>query len=204
MSDISISNFISSDKMNNTTLDDLNLYISKLNFISNIPENSKPCYNTDTYISKNAWFVKFRRRWAGEEGVDGLEYITKILDSCDQIYRMCLQKLTINSLCIIDDLKNLHTALKNSEQGFENLVKTYSDQKKVMTGYNNCKTKSMELAKKINRILLREKKFIKTTDGSENSDGSDEKNITLSLVLTEKSKTSFFTTNDMVLLKSVP
>ncbi len=131
--------------------------ISKLNFIGTIPENTKPCYNTDTLISKNAWFVRIRRRWAGEEGEEGIKYVAKVLDSCDLNYRMCLEDnlgdKNITSNDHIPNLSSLRTALRNSMIGFDNLINTYSDQKKVVDGYMEIKTKILILINNINTYL---------------------------------------------------
>ena len=197
---------------------DLEECVSKLNFISNIPENNKPCYNTNTYISKNAWFVRIRRRWAGEEGEEGVEYVSKVLDSCDRIYRMCLSQQDVNNLCL---------ALENSVPGFDNLIKTYSDQSKVQKGYVECKKRVNELIHKIKQVRSGENKskppkppkrllsYFSGWGGDDEDDYDDnydydeteydtkKKSMSLSLVISEKSssKTSFFGANDMVLLK---
>ena len=196
---------------------DLEECVSKLNFISNIPENNKPCYNTNTCIAKNAWFVRIRRRWAGEEGEEGVEYVSKVLDSCDRNYRMCLSQ---------QDVNKLYLALENSVSGFDNLIKTYTDQSKVQKGYIECKKRVNELMRKIKQARSEHnkpkppkppKRLLSYFSGWGGDDEDDydnydydetefdtkKKSMSLSLVISEKSssKTSFFGANDMVLLK---
>ena len=108
--------------------EDLDNIISCLHFISTIPPNHKPCFNNQTIIEKTAWFATFRRRWNSEKGEDGVEFVKKILDSCDKCYRMCYNSA-------------LETALKNSRDGFLNLILTYSDQTEVSKGYTQCLNK---------------------------------------------------------------
>jgi len=191
---------------------DLDSCVSKLNFISTIPENNKPCYNTNTYISKNAWFVRIRRRWAGEEGQEGVDYVNKVLDSCDRNYRMCLN--SENNA----NLTKLRTALKNSVPGFDNLIRTYSDQKSVEEGYQKCKIRVTELIQSVQIPKPRKIKgltsyFSGWDDDYDNYDDYEsdiekkpenlrKNTMTLSLVISETSSSkSFFNSNDMVLLK---
>ena len=53
--------------------------ISLLDFVSTIPSGHKPCYKTKTTVSKDAWFVTFKRRWNGEKGEYGIDHINKVL-----------------------------------------------------------------------------------------------------------------------------
>jgi hypothetical protein len=120
--------------------------ISVLNFIATIPENHKPCYGSKTTISKSGWFVKIRRRMNYEKGEDGVKYINDVLDSCDQHYRMCHDNMSIPDkdmdmdidTCNIYDLSD---ALTISISGFNNLIITYNDQKRVSRGYEKCKSR---------------------------------------------------------------
>lgn len=217
--------------------------ISTLEFISSIPEGHKPCYNTQSTISKDAWFTTFRRRWGGEKGEYGIIHINKVLDSCDHHYRMCLNQggrgEEVNK--ISSDLKELHTALVNSVIGFDNLIKTYKDQKEVLENYKECKQTVTNLIRKIdlylislvrvranNKVILKEETSRKEETTSSSYDSYDsyddygdhfvtgwglltdsfdsEKNpMVVSLVVSADSsdaRPSFFTTNNMVLLKA--
>lgn len=117
--------------------------IKILEFITNIPKNHKPCYNSMTTISKDAWFTTVRRRWGGEKGEYGIIYISKILDSCDHHYRMCLQSSLSceNKTEGIETLKRLKEVLLGSINGFDNLIDTYSDQTNVSNDYKQIKSR---------------------------------------------------------------
>ena len=106
-----------------------------LNFILTIPKGHKPCYKTKTTINKNEWFVTIKRRWNGEKGEYGIDYVNKILSSCDMYYRMCLNNDFNNNL---EKLKILSETLKISVNGFNNLIITYSDQQTVYNYYKHC------------------------------------------------------------------
>jgi hypothetical protein len=122
---------------------DLAECIKTLEFIKNIPQKHKPCYNSKTTISKEAWFSTVRRRWGGEKGEYGIIYVDKILDSCNYHYRMCLQSSlsSENKNEYIDTLRRIKDALSGSIVGFENLIRTYSDQGEVSTNYDKCKNR---------------------------------------------------------------
>ena len=100
-----------------------------LKFISNIPENTKPCFRDKTYIDTNSWFVTVKRRFKGEKGEKGVIYINDLIDSCDHIYRMCKD---------LKVLKKLRKSLYDSKNGVKNLIFTYNDQDNVRDGYLKC------------------------------------------------------------------
>ena len=116
--------------------------ISELEFISTIPKNHKPCYNSKTTISTSGWFVTLKRRWNNEKGEEGVLYVKKLLDSCDDIYHMCYE---VES----DDIQDLTNALGSSVLGFDNLIDTYSDQPKVKDDYIECKNKVLSILENI-------------------------------------------------------
>jgi len=129
--------------------------LSILSFVSTIPEGHKPCYKTKTTMSKDGWFVTFKRRWNGEKGEYGIEYINKVLDSCDLHYRMCLRNSggTDNMESFTETMRTLSTSLKGSVNGFENLINTYCDQQGVAVDYKKCKKIVIDLYKDIDRWL---------------------------------------------------
>lgn len=114
---------------------DISEYISILNFISSIPKNHKPCYNSKTTISKSEWFVSIKRRWSSEKGENGILHVNKMLDYFDS---MCFD---IN----FDNCKTISIALYNSIIGFDNLIETYNDQETVSKDYIKCKEKALSI-----------------------------------------------------------
>ena len=215
--------------------------ISNLEFITSIPKGHKPCYNTQTTISKDSWFTTVRRRWGGEKGEYGIIHVNKVLGSCDHHYRMCLKKL--GNLTLDDQLnteysnvtmtiQQLHTALTNPLEGFSNLILTYKDQKEIFNNYIECKNKVIFLIGLIDEYFIEqrnrrneEQRNRRNEEQYEQSDSSDEdyfgnyfswgvtndtfdieKNpMVISLVVSmdsSKDKPSFFSTNNMVLLKA--
>ena len=136
---------------------DLQDCIKTLNFISDIPENHKPCYNSMTSIAKDAWFTTVRRRWGGEKGENGIIHVTNILDSCDHHYRMCLQSTlkrgNTNRTEGIETLKRLRDTLVKAGQGFDNLINTYSDQPEVSNDYKNLRYRVNIMVKDINHDI---------------------------------------------------
>lgn len=117
--------------------------IIELKFISKIPENHKPCFNSFTTIDKSSWFVTIKRRLSGEKGESGVKRVNDILNSCDSIYRMCNQintkiKLTEQEYLEFEDSLNLLVDnLSLSLNGLNNLVETYKDQKHISNSYIN-------------------------------------------------------------------
>ncbi len=213
--------------------------IENLEFISSIPENHKPYYNSKSTISTNSWFTTVRRRWGGEKGEEGIIHVNNLRDSCDHHYRMCLKSLNgpvSEKDYIIETMQKLRTALDNSVIGFDNLINTYRDQKEVSDDYKESKKKVIALSKEIGQTLhqLNNSSDNNTSENiedevsSENSNSSSgygftdyisgwgvmddydypydsEKNpIVLSSMDSTvlSSKPSFFTTNNMVLMKT--
>jgi hypothetical protein len=172
--------------------------ISVLNFISKIPKDHKPCYNSLTTISKNAWFTTVRRRLGGEKGEYGVVYVNKILDSCDHHYRMCLNKSefkseeedTFSDLLDLDqdiDLYNLCDILKQSIIGLDNLTDTYLDQPTVSNDYKKCKSKAKTLIGQIEEYL---------SEGENNP-------VIVSMIQTNKPENkSFFSSDNIILYKT--
>jgi len=110
--------------------DKIRNYISVLDFISTIPKGHKPCYKTKTTIPKDSWFVTIKRRWNGEKGEYGVEYITEILNDCEYI---------LNEIRDSEDISELARSLSKSLKGFDKLIETYNDQKGVENSYKECK-----------------------------------------------------------------
>ena len=121
-------------------------YIKTFDFISTLNKGDKPCFNDNSIIDIDAWFVTFRRRLKGERGEHGVIHIRNILDSCDNSYRMC-RKDEINIL------KSLRNSLDNSRQGFHNLIYTYSDQKYVKKGYSDCLKQVIKLIINLDKYI---------------------------------------------------
>lgn len=121
--------------------------ISVLDFICTIPKNHKPCYKTKTTIPKDSWFVTIKRRWNGEKGEYGVEYINEILNQCDLYYRFCLDNQSN-----IEDLTRLSKLLSQSLSGFDNLIETYNDQLIVEKSYKECKEMVKKLINDISEI----------------------------------------------------
>jgi len=200
--------------------------VSDLEFIFSIPAGHKPCYSSQTSIDKNAWFATIRRRWESEKGEYGIIYVTNVLDSCDNYYRMCLNQDSRydNNM---ENLAILRTAINNAIMGFDRLIETYEDQGNVKEGYQHCKTKANDISNNISQYLARQiEKSDHTSDESDeyiygftncfrggwgydnNNDNGDcdseKKSMKLSIVSPnseESSCSKFFTTNNMVLLK---
>ncbi len=199
--------------------------ISNLEFIYSIPKGHKPYYNTKSTISINSWFTTVRRRWSGEKGEYGIFHVKKVLGSCDNHYRMCLKQLeNCNSdediMDITLDMQQLHTALTNSLEGFCNLLLTYKDQGDVLDNYTLCKNKVIDLITLIEEYFIEEeKKEQKKLEEQEMKDQrnyydyfttgwgvpfkiTEKKPMLVSLVSMNKPKSSFFSTNNMILLKT--
>lgn len=143
---------------------DLDLCLSMLNFIATIPEGHKPCYKSKTTVSKHEWFVTWKRRWKGEKGELGIIYVKKILTNCDRIYKDLLgesERLFSNR----ESLRKLSTSLKNSVEGFNNLITTYRDQPSVSKDYEECKSLTISLYTGIDKSL-RDLLFPKTNNNS--------------------------------------
>ena len=111
-----------------------------LDFISKIPKGHKPCYKTKTTIPKDSWFVTIKRRWNGEKGEYGVEYVSEILNECDYL---------IDSEDI-SALTRLSRSLLKSLDGFNNLIETYNDQPGVENSYKECKEMVDKLIDHIN------------------------------------------------------
>ena len=132
---------------------------------------------------------------------------------------------------ITETIQNLYTALYNSVVGFDRLINTYNDQKEVSDDYKESKKKVIALSKEIGQTLDQlNNSSDNNNNNSENSENSDsssgyelvdyisgwgvmddnydydsEKNpIVLSSMDSTglSSKPSFFTTNNMVLMKT--
>lgn len=188
--------------------------IEILEFIGSIPENHKPCYNTRTTIETNSWFTTVRRRWGGEKGEYGVVYVNNIIDSCDYYYNKALE--TVVETKNTEILRLLKGSLIKSISGIDNLIKTYSDQNIVSEDYKAIKTR-------INEMILDLSHDIKhviscnydqnhgwgylSDDISESSsyETPEKKPLTtltsLSSIPSGDSKTKFFTTENIILLK---
>lgn len=115
--------------------------IEVLDFISTIPKGHKPCYRTKTTIPKDSWFVTIKRRWNGEKGEYGVEYVSGILNECDYFINADLE-----------DLNRLSRSLSKSLQGFNNLIETYNDQPGVEKSYKECKEMVEKLINNIEEV----------------------------------------------------
>ena len=193
--------------------------ISELEFISSVPKGHKPCYKTKTTVSAEGWFVTIRRRWNKEMGEYGIVHVNKVLSSCDLHYRMCIGNL--GSSGNLEGLKELSDALTKSISGFDNLIETYKDQKKVSDDYNICKKTVIDLSKTIKKCVAPVvepviKPVVQPTqhnysseeydDGYYSDDvwnfdgfGHTEKNpMVYSLMVSTTKEKSFFTTDNLV------
>jgi len=155
--------------------------ISVLDFISTVPKDHKPCYHSKTCIKKDAWFVTIKRRWNGEKGEYGIEYLKQLLNSCDLYFRMCLNQQTL------DNLPKLLKSLKESVKGFDNLIETYDDQIGVKKSYQECKEAVINLANEIDAHL----------GECENSDDS-----LVSLISKRSTKSNFFNIDNITFVTS--
>lgn len=108
---------------------DIQKCIELMNFVSTIPVNHKPCYNSSTSISIHGWLSTVRRRWNGEKGESGVKYVKSILGG------LIISDITEDILPLLDELA---AALLKSKDGFNNLIQTYIDQPDVSDGYNEC------------------------------------------------------------------
>lgn len=214
------------------SIDSLSFSLSKsiadLEFISTLEKGHKPLYNSRSTIQRTAWFATFQRRWAGEKGEKGLIYVNNVLDSCDRYYRMCLSDSSIYTddifkYNITKNLSSLRTALKNSVQGFNNLIMTYDDQETVAKGYDKCKNRVTKIIDDINiffnRLLSSINEFNSDSEIIEHSsecyfpsddeyydeyyDNNNNKPMISSLEVSSESviKPSFFTSSNIVLGK---
>jgi predicted RNA-binding protein with EMAP domain len=93
-------------------------------FISNIPENSKPCFNDKTFTNLDEWFVTIRRRYKGEKGEKGVIHLEKLIETT-KFYKKD---------------KELLNLLEKSINGIHNLSETYrkDNQIKVSENYKKC------------------------------------------------------------------
>lgn len=158
--------------------------IKELEFVSSIPKNHKPCFNTKTTISKNSWFVTAKRRWNGEKGEIGVIHISKIIDYCDLYYRAhILGSVGDNYENDINPIFSvLLDSLNKSIKGFDNLLETYSDQENVYNDYKNCRNKVLKLINKLDKFF--------------NND-----NIMIKSLMVRNPKSNFFNTDNIVFVK---
>ena len=167
--------------------------LTELEFISSIPPNHKPLYGSKRTVHKDAWFTTFKRRWNGEKGEYAVIHVKEVLNSCDQYYRMFLDNVADNILENPSgaDLKALSVSLKKTISGFDNLIKTYEDQKDVAKEYEKHKAVTIQLYQDIDTYSGRNSKSI-----SDKSDLSEEESeVALIPLVSQNSNTSFFNTD---------
>lgn len=125
--------------------------IKELEFVASIPPNHKPYYKSKTTIERGAWFATINRRWNHEKGEYGIIHIKEVLNSCDLHYQTYSNNGDIDDG---DSLKNLSMALKKSVTGFDNLIKTYSDQPEVSNDYKTCRNNVIKIYGDIDDFLI--------------------------------------------------
>ena len=194
------------NNLNNNNLHNVEQCIKVMNFIASIPINSKPCYNSLTYIQKSGWFTTIRRRMNGEQGERGIIYINNILNSCNEFLhdKNNNKNKTPNTKNKTPNTKNknkntntlleLKFALDNSISGFNNLIMTYNDQPIVMNDYEKCKNKVIDMSNRIKTILN-----MITIINTEQDIPNTPPTATKKLVTSSKYK-NFFTTSNMFLM----
>ena len=184
---------MSSEEILNNLYDyvDISECISLLNFISKIPKNHKPCYNSKTTVSKSGWLVTMRRRWYNEKGENGILYVTKILNRCDNHYRMCYD---IES----KDIKNLTTALRNSVIGFDNLIETYGDQGSMADDYTKCKERVIILCNNNNN----NNNNLSDRENENKEDNENETELIPMVIPDNPIKSNFFSMNNITFMIS--
>lgn len=133
--------------------------LKDLDFIGDIPPDSKPNFSDKSYTFTSEWFSTFKRRMKNEQGEKGIVYVKNLIDNIYIIY---------NTLEIVD-LNTLHEKLNHSLKGFSNLIETYKkeNQKEVTNDYEN-------LLRRINVLIVEITNDINTNDIK---DIKDEKGI---------------------------
>ena len=104
--------------------------IEDLVFISKIPAKAKPNFSDKSYTLSDEWFSTLKRRYKSEKGEKGVIYVEELLDKIENYWRTWIS----------DDQERVKSLLMLSQQGFRNLVATYTteDQRSVAEGYCKC------------------------------------------------------------------
>lgn len=125
-------------------------------FISDIPENVKPCFYDKTYNYSNEWFVTLKRRYKGEKGEKGVVYINKLIDDTMDYYK---DSIDVNSL------RKIKETLQKSIKGLNNIIETYKkdDQERVSKDYMTCLEKINDMIIIFDKKINNKKSFFSHT-----------------------------------------
>ena len=92
--------------------------LHKLEFISMIPVNNKPCIKTMSFVEKGSWWGAFQRTLAREDKKSLMEYINQVINDSMK---------AINEFKDTEFLADIVNSLSNCKTGLTNLRTTYQD-----------------------------------------------------------------------------